>query len=95
MPSLSVFGERRSHRRKECILVVDLDDFQRFYKGHLRNLGLGGAFVEIENRPLLKVGQELAITIPYLLKSKKMVVRGKVVRRRANGMGVMFLSNAA
>lgn len=94
MAQALVFGERRIHSRKECTLFVDFKDSERPRQcsGHLRNIGLGGAFIETKIHRHYKIGQELMITIPYLLKSRKVVMKAKIVRIIwPNGMGIEFI----
>lgn len=88
-----VFGERRIHSRKECTLFVDINDTDRFQSGHLRNIGLGGAFIEIKVLRHYKVGKKISITIPYTLKSKKAVVKAQIVRiKPPDGIAIEFLN---
>ena len=89
-----VFGERRFHERKECLLSVDINDYQGFVKGNIRNIGLGGAFIETQIPFAQRAGQEVVITIPYQLKSQKITLKGQITRVRSNGMGISFSKGA-
>jgi Tfp pilus assembly protein PilZ len=94
MGQLSMFGERRFHERKECIVAVEINDFEGFVKGNMRNIGLGGAFVDTQFPFAQKPGQDVIITIPYQLQSKKITLKGRVTRVRSNGMGIAFSKEA-
>lgn len=93
MSEVLPFGERRGHQRKSCMLTVDLNDFHRPFSGHMRNIGLGGAFVETDHQYLPTIGQEFFITIPYQLKAGKITVKGRVTRIRSNGLGISFIKD--
>ena len=91
MPQTLVFGERRFHERKECILPVDINEFQNFSRGNLRNIALGGAFIETSASQDLQLGLEIAMTIPYHLKPRKITIMGRVVRVSSTGVGIAFI----
>ena len=93
MSEMLHFGERRGHQRKSCTLTVDLTDFHRPFSGHMRNIGLGGAFVETDPRYTPPIGQEFFITIPYQLKPGKITVKGRVTGIRSNGLGISFIKD--
>lgn len=95
MSQALVFGERRIHERKGCVLPVDLNDFHGFIKGNLRNIGLGGAFIETDAPHSQHVGQDVAITIPYQLISRKITLQGKIIRIRPEGVGIAFSKGPA
>ena len=87
-----LFGERRQYIRKECLRLVDIDDGSKWYPGHLRDLALGGAFVECKevNRP--QIGKELFLSIPFGLRNGFVRVHAKVARVQHQGIGVQFLN---
>lgn len=86
-----LFGERRLYERKSCTFAVDIDDYNKNYSGHLRNLSLGGAFVEPPAHFKPKIGQELLLTIPFRKKLGYVVVKGRITRTKRNGMAVVFI----
>ena len=90
MATALIFGERRVHRRKECYFNVTVDDYKSAYTARIRNLSLGGALIEPPRDRNPRVGQELRITIPFRLKKDSVLVRGRIRRVRANGVGVIF-----
>lgn len=92
MANVLVFGERRHHQRKECSFAVTIRDKKSAYPAFMRNISLGGAFIElpIERKP--RVGQKLFITIPYRLKKETTTVKGRIDRIADGFMGVRFLA---
>lgn len=88
-----IFGERRIHVRKDCTLFIDFNDSKRTQKGHLRNICKGGAFIETQIQRRYRVGQRLSVTIPYMLKAKKIMVNARIVRIiQPNGIAIEFLN---
>ncbi len=84
-------GERRLYERKTCGIAIDIDvNFQR-YTGHLRNLSLGGAYIEPSSNLNLKVGKELVITIPYRQRRGFVSVRGRIARAKSDGLAITFI----
>jgi Tfp pilus assembly protein PilZ len=94
MATVQIFGERRLHQRKECAFAVTIRDKKSAYPAFMRNLSLGGAFIElpIERKP--RVGQKLFITIPFRLKKETTTIRGRIDRVSDGFMGVRFLATA-
>lgn len=92
-----LFGERRQFERKKCLRMVDINIYNQLYSGHLRDLALGGAFVEPEedSRNRSRVGQELLLSIPFGLRNGYVSIKATVAWIRFNGMGVQFQNKAA
>lgn len=89
-----VFGERRLHERKECTFSVQIDDYDTIYTGHMRNLSVGGAFIEPPGDSYPAVGQDVVLTIPYRNKKDRLIIKGRIARTRYDGMGVAFLTGS-
>ncbi len=86
-----VFGERRLHQRKQCTFAIDIDDYRRVYKAHLRDLSLGGALIEIPSNFKVSIGKELMLTIPFRNRGGVVTIKGKVAETRHENMVVEFL----
>ena len=86
-----VFGERRQYTRKECLRLIGINDFTTLYSGHLRDLALGGAYLEPKEGHVSTIGQELLLSIPYGLKNGFVNVLAKVAWIKFSGIGVRFL----
>ena len=91
-PSNLPFGERRLYHRKSCSRMIQVDDRNGSYSGHLRDLNVGGAFVEPPNQNETRIGQKLILTIPFGLKKSCLTVQAKVAWTSPKGMGVRFIS---
>lgn len=86
-----LFGERRQYTRKECLRLIGINNFTTLYSGHLRDVALGGAFLEPKEGHEPTIGQELLLSIPYGLKNGYVNVHAKVAWIRKSGIGVRFL----
>jgi Tfp pilus assembly protein PilZ len=87
-----LFGERRQFLRKSCIRMIGINDYSKLYSGHLRDLALGGAFVEPEERNITEIGQELLLSIPFSLRDGYVTIQAKVAWHNDDGIGVWFLN---
>lgn len=87
-----LFGERRQFIRKQCLRLIGINDHSKLYSGHLRDLGLGGAFVELKAGNRSEIGQELMLSIPFSLKNGYVNIHAKVAWIRYDGFGVWFLN---
>ena len=85
------FGERRLNFRKKCSRMVQINDQNGSYSGHLRDLAMGGAFIESPDGSVVRTGQELVLTIPYGLKKAFLTIKARVAWARPHGMGVRFI----
>lgn len=87
-----LFGERRQFLRKECLRMIGINDYSNLYSGHLRDLALGGAFVEPKEGHISKIGQELLLSIPFGLREGYVNVQAKVAWLNGDGIGLWFLN---
>ena len=85
------FGERRLHERKTCTRIVRIEAKHASYNGHLRDLAVGGAFIEPPQDNDVRIGQDLMLTIPFGLKKERLTVRAKVAWVKSSGIGVRFI----
>ena len=88
------FGERRLHERKSCSRMVSINDSQSVYSGHMRDLALGGAFIEPSDGSESFIGDELLLTIPFGLKPDHIQIRAKVAWAQPCGIGVRFIKSS-
>ncbi len=85
------FGERRLHERKSCTRIVQVKDSDSVYNGHLRDLAVGGAFIEPPNGSEAQIGQDLMVTIPFGRKKELLTLKAKVAWVKPSGMGISFI----
>lgn len=88
------FGERRLFERKACSRMIMIDDQAESYSGHMRDLAVGGAFVESTHDNDARIGQELVLTIPFGLKKDHVKIKAKVAWIKHMGMGVRFIKSS-
>lgn len=93
--SLMPFGERRLYNRKVCSRMIEVDDSEQSYSGHMRDLAIGGAFIEPAFGNESEIGQELILTIPFELRQDHLTIKAKVAWKRPSGIGVRFLSRTS
>lgn len=87
------FGERRLLHRKPCSRMIGINDYRHSYAGHLRDLSVGGAFIEPQEDNNPQIGQELLLTIPFGLKRDHINIKAKIAWIKPRGIGVRFISN--
>jgi Tfp pilus assembly protein PilZ len=87
-------AERRYHERINCSLSISVDDYENAYSGNIRNIGLGGAFVEMDIKAKPPIGNEVLVTIPYQKKPDYLIIRGRVIWSKPEGVGISFLKDA-
>ena len=77
----------RSHDRFDCLVAVDYDISDFTYHCFLKDISLGGAYVETEQN--IAINQKIVLTIsaPNMPHSS---IEGEVVRRDEHGIGIQF-----
>ena len=78
----------RRHDRFECQVDVDYDIIDWTYQCSLRDISLGGAYIETEQP--VKDGQKIVLTLSSPELESSCAIIGQVVRRDKNGIGVRF-----
>ena len=89
MSDAMIFGERRMHKRKACFFKADRHSFTC----RIRNLSLGGVFLETDPEIEPRLGEVFLMTIPFRLRKRYLRIRGEIVRVRTEGLGVRFIKN--
>jgi CheY-like chemotaxis protein len=80
--------EKRRHERFDCLVAVDYDVSRLTYQSFLRDISLGGAYLENEQPALLGSRLTLSLSAPGVVHACK--VQGKVIRCDPKGIGVSF-----
>lgn len=78
---------QRRHTRFNCLVAVDYDVNEWTYQCFLRDISLGGAYVETNQR--IGIGQEIALSLSAP-GQPQCVFKGEVVRRDKFGIGIRF-----
>jgi CheY-like chemotaxis protein len=79
---------QRAHDRFDCLVAVDYDTNDWTYQSLLRDISLGGAYVET-TKPMTK-GQRIILTLSTHRRESTCTVKGMVVRTDARGVGIQF-----
>ena len=90
MVNAQVFGERRLHQRKACAFPVTVEDRESAYLAYIRNLSLGGAFIERPKERKIKTGENVTLTIPFQHRTDSVTIRGRISRIEGEGIGIIF-----
>jgi DNA-binding response OmpR family regulator len=78
----------RMFPRFNCMVAVDYDINDWSYQNFVRNISLGGAYIETQDP--ISVGEIIQMNFSSANLRNHLTVNGKVVRRDANGFGVQF-----
>jgi hypothetical protein len=79
---------QRVHDRFDCLVAVDYDTNDWTYQSLLRDISLGGAYVET-TKPMTR-GQRIILTLSTRRPAGTCSVKGVVVRTDARGVGIQF-----
>ena len=82
--------ERRQHSRKTCSLDIDCATWKGLFDGTVKNISLGGMFVETDT--VLSPGQEITANLSVPNHSKPIRITGKTMWNPRRGVGVQFTS---
>ena len=80
-------NERR-FPRKDYFTQLSFYSKDRDYTGNIKNISLGGAF--IQSLDTFPVGQTLTLVIPFARKAKTVRRSGKVIWNNREGFGLAF-----
>jgi len=78
----------RKHDRLDCLVAIDYDLANWTYQCFLRDISVGGAYIETEKS--IKLGQKIDLTLSSPGIKSRCTISGQVVRRDKKGIGVRF-----
>jgi len=81
-------AEMRQHQRYDCHIKVEFDISDWSYEGVIKNISLGGVYIETHHP--VTVGSEIMLGLTSLDDWRHCTIKGTVVRRDAKGVGVAF-----
>ena len=81
-------AEQRRYPRYECKIAVDFEISDWSYEGVVSNISMGGVFIETHHP--VTVGSEIMLALTSLDDWRHCTIKGTVVRRDTNGIGVLF-----
>lgn len=80
--------ENRRHKRIRLSRTVDCFSKNRPFRGTVKNIAPSGAFIETDQS--FKIGEKLALTLPFVKKGEGTMVKAEVVWKNEGGIGVKF-----
>ncbi len=80
--------EFRTHQRKNASITATFTVREKTIIGAVMDLSEGGAFIEIDDD--IEIGEKIELALNYFSISKPVRIRGEVVSKRPDGMGVKF-----
>jgi Tfp pilus assembly protein PilZ len=83
-------GFRRTHERKSYSAEVLFSHQHRMYSGTMRNISLGGAFIEIANIHRFEKGDTVTLSIPFTNGGKHIKREGRIKWKDQRGFAVAF-----
>ena len=81
---------RRAHERKTYAAEVLFSHNERMYSGHMRNISLGGAFIETLHAGKFSVGDTVILSIPFTSGKKHIKREGRIKWLNPHGFAVAF-----
>lgn len=81
--------ERRKHPRKPCRLPVDGLSGDSLFKGFVKNISLGGVFMETP--VAFALDEEIVLRLAPPQSEEQIKVVGKIVWKDPDGVGVAFM----
>jgi hypothetical protein len=81
---------KRKHSRRNYDADVIFSINYNSYFGEIKDISLSGAFISLDNMPVVEHDDEVQVTIPYASLKKDITLRGRVTRYAENGVGIEF-----
>ncbi|MDA8139423.1 MAG: PilZ domain-containing protein [Desulfobacteraceae bacterium] len=85
------YGLKRKHERKGYRAEIVFAHKDRAYNGSLKDISVGGAFVETASVNQFSVGDLVILNIPYTTGKKIMKRKGRIQWQNNVGFAVEFL----
>ncbi len=84
------FDFKRAHERKLYNANVVYAHQQRAYQGTLKDLSLGGAFIQTKDVNQVSRGDVVTVSIPYTSGKKNLKKRGRIKWHNNEGFAIEF-----
>jgi hypothetical protein len=81
---------RRTYERKNYSAEVLFSHKQRMYNGTVRNISLGGAFIETAESHKFALGDRVILSIPFTDGGKHIKREGRIKWKARHGFAVAF-----
>ncbi|MFO7494059.1 MAG: PilZ domain-containing protein [Desulfobacterales bacterium] len=79
---------QRSHARRRCQIDVDYDTRDGSFRNTIKDISIGGAFIETQEA--FAIGQEIDLYLTSPINQVSCMVTATVARRDQNGIGIKF-----
>lgn len=84
------YNYKRAHERKTYTTEVLFSHNHRLYSGTMRNISLGGAFIETAHTHRFAVGDSVMLSIPFTAGGKHIKRNGCIKWMNHHGFAVAF-----
>lgn len=84
------YDYKRAHERKTYTAEVLFSHKHRMYSGTMRNISLGGAFIETAHTHRFALGDTVILSIPYTAGEKHIKRNGCIKWMNRHGFAVAF-----
>lgn len=81
---------KRAHERKTYTAEVLFSHNHRMYSGTMRNISLGGAFIETAHARRFALGDTVILSIPFTTGQKHIKRNGRIKWMNHHGFAVAF-----
>ena len=81
---------KRVHERKTYTAEVLFSHNQRMYSGTIRNISLGGAFIETAHTQRFALGDSVILSIPFTAGEKHIKRNGRIKWMNHHGFAIAF-----
>ncbi len=81
---------RRRHERKNYHIEIMFVSDGRMFKGRLKDIGMGGAFILSHHADLFFEGEQVTISIPFTDGRKHLKRKGTVLWKNGKGFAIGF-----
>ncbi|MEJ2041241.1 MAG: PilZ domain-containing protein [Desulfosarcinaceae bacterium] len=85
------FSIKRTHERKRYETDIVFAHKEKAYRGTVKDVSLGGAFIISDNANLFEEGEMVTVSIPYTSGKKHVKRRGRIKWFNNEGFAIEFL----
>lgn len=81
-------ADQRQYKRFQCEVAIDFDVSQLTHQSALRDISLGGAYVETDQA--VAPGEKILLSLTPFSRNGECVISGTVTRKHDNGLAIAF-----
>ena len=87
-----LFSEKRKYKRVKCNIDVDLSIDGKYYKNKIKDISLGGAFIETDAP--IEEGKQVLLNVNDQHNRTQMQIKCMIIRKTDYGAGVSFIADS-